>query len=224
VLFSSLLIPFPEPKPSGQSTLQCAIEDAGKVPSGTNAISWVQAAIGTNLSRFNLFEKQAKSEVLNDEKCHYVVIENSPEDINTENATAQSKQNRATQASPLPNSTAKRLPSAKRKLLATKNKDAGKQDQSKGIEIKVAASLAEKLLEASSEWFLKYLEESLRNEFGLKNEGNTEIASLLGQLKQVNHWLDNLVGGDKVDHRVEKLRKNLYRFLLEHVNSTTVSN
>ncbi|XP_047175573.1 uncharacterized protein LOC124842995 [Vigna umbellata] len=224
VLFDSLLTPFPEPKPCGHSTLQCATEDAGKVPSGMNAISWVQAAIGTNLSRFNLFEKQVKSEVLNDEKCHYVVIENSPEDINTENATAQSKQNRATQASPLPNSIAKRLPSAKRKLLATKNKDAAKQDQSKGIEIKVAVSLAEKLLEASSEWFLEYLEESLRNEFGLKNEVNTEIASLLGQLKQVNHWLDNLVGGDKVDRRVEKLRKKLYRFLLEHVNSTIASN
>ncbi|KAK8469296.1 hypothetical protein PHAVU_005G042800 [Phaseolus vulgaris] len=224
VLFDSLLAPFPEPKPSNHSTLQCAIEDAGKVPSGMNTISWVQAAIGTNLSRFNLFENQAKSEVLKGEKCHYVVIENSPEDINTENATAQSKQNRVTQTSPLPNSTSKRLPSAKRKHLATKNKDAAKQDQSKETEIKVAASLAEKLLEASSEWFLKYLEESLRNEFGLKNEGNTEIASLLGQLKQVNHWLDNLVGGDKVDHRVEKLRKKLYRFLLEHVNSTIASN
>ena len=64
----------------------------------------------------------------------------------------------------------------------------------------------------------------LSNEFGLKNEGNTEIASLLGQLKQVNHWLDNLAGGDKVDHRVEKLRKNLYRFLLEHVNSAVTCN
>jgi len=221
VLFDSLLTPFPEPKPSSHSTLQCATEDTAKVPSGMNTISWVQAAIGTNLSRFNLFEKQ---EVLNGEKCHYVVIENSPEDINTENATAQSKQNRVTQASSLTNSTAKRLPSAKRKLLATKNKDAAGQDQSKEIEIKVAASLAEKLLEASSEWFLKYLEESLRNEFGLKNEGNTEIASLLGQLKQVNHWLDNLVGGDKVDQRVEKLRKKLYQFLLEHVNSTIASN
>ncbi|CAJ1958315.1 unnamed protein product [Sphenostylis stenocarpa] len=224
VLFDSLLTPFPETKPRNDSTLQCAIEDACKVPTRKNTISWVQAAIGTNLSRFNLFEKQAKSEILNGEKCHYVVIENSPDDINTENATAQSKQNRVTHANPLPNSIVKRLPSSKRNVLATKNKDAAKQDQSKEIEKKVAARLAEKLLEESSEWFLKYLEESLGNEFGLKNEGKTEIASLLGQLKQVNHWLDNLVGGDKVDHRVEKLRKKLYRFLLEHVNSTIASN
>ncbi|KHN21337.1 hypothetical protein glysoja_026538, partial [Glycine soja] len=224
VLFDSLLNPLPETKSSSHSTLQCLTEDACKVPTRKNAISWVQAAVGTNLSKFNLFETQAKSEVLNGEKCHYVVIENTPEDINTETSPAQNKQNRVTQANHLPNSTAKRLPSSKRNLLAAKNKDADKHDRSKEIKLKEAASLAEKLLEASSEWFLKYLEESLSNEFGLKNEGNTEIASLLGQLKQVNHWLDNLAGGDKVDHRVEKLRKNLYRFLLEHVNSAVTSN
>ncbi|KAG5000349.1 hypothetical protein JHK87_021421 [Glycine soja] len=224
VLFDSLLNPLPETKSSSHSTLQCLTEDVCKVPTRKNAISWVQAAVGTNLSKFNLFETQAKSEVLNGEKCHYVVIENTPEDINTETSPAQNKQNRVTQANHLPNSTAKRLPSSKRNLLAAKNKDADKHDRSKEIKLKEAASLAEKLLEASSEWFLKYLEESLSNEFGLKNEGNTEIASLLGQLKQVNHWLDNLAGGDKVDHRVEKLRKNLYRFLLEHVNSAVTSN
>ncbi|KHN49061.1 hypothetical protein glysoja_031272 [Glycine soja] len=224
VLIDLLLNPFPETKSSSHSTLQCLTEDACKVPARKNAISWVQAAIGTNLSKFNLFKTQAKSEVLNGEKCHYVVIENSPEDINTENSPAQNKQNRVTQANHLPNSTAKKLPSSKRNLLAAKNKDADKHDRSKEIELKEVASLAEKLLEASSEWFLKYLEESLSNEYGLKNEGNIEIASLLGQLKQVNHWLDNLAGGDKVDHRVEKLRKNLYRFLLEHVNSAVTCN
>lgn len=224
MLFDSLHGPLPELKPSSPSTLQYLTEIAFRVPTQKNAISWVQAAIGTNLSKFNLLETQAKSDVLNGDKCHYVVIENSPENINTGNSPSQNKQNRVTQANHLPNSTAKRLSSSKRNLLVAKNKDVGKHDQSKEIELKEAANLAEKLLEASSEWFLKYLEESISNEFGMKNEGNTEIASLLGQLKQVNHWLDNLVGGGKVDHRVEKLRKNLYRFLLEHVNSAVASN
>ncbi|KAJ1377961.1 hypothetical protein SESBI_48335 [Sesbania bispinosa] len=219
VLFDSLLAPLPETKPSSHSTLQCLVEDACKVPTHKNAISWVQAAIGTNLSKFNLLRTQAKNEVLNGEKCHYVVIENSREEMNTEDSSIQNKQNRVTQ----PNSTAKRLPSSKRNLLLAKTKDTDKQDQSKESELKVAASLAEKLLEASHEWFLNYLEESLGNEFGLKNEGSTEIACLLGQLKKVNHWLDNFVGGDKVDHRVESLRKSLYRFLLEHVNSAVPS-
>nr|KYP59034.1 hypothetical protein KK1_014461 [Cajanus cajan] len=224
LVFDSLLAQPPETKPSNLLTLQCLTEDACKVPTRKNAISWVQAAIVTDLSKFNLYETQEKSGVPSGEKCHYVVIENSSEDNNTENSPAQNKQNRVNQANHLPNSTAKRFPSSKRNLLAAKGKDAIKQDQSKQTELKETASLAKQLLEASSDWFLKYLEESLNNEFGLKNEASTEIACLLGQLKQVNQWLDNLVGGDKVDHRVEKLRKRMYRFVLEHVNSAVASN
>lgn len=223
VVFDYLLTPPPETKQSRHSTLQCLVEDPCNVPSHKNAISWVQAAMGTNLSKFNLFRAQAKGEVLNGEKCHYVVIENSRKEMNTQNPSSQNKQNRVTQANLLPNSTAKRLPS-KRNLLVAKNKDTDKQDQRKECELKEAATLAEKLLEASREWFLKYLEESLGDGFGLKSEGgSTEIACLLGQLKKVNHWLDNLVGGDRIDHRVENLRKSLYQFLLEHVNSAVAS-
>ncbi|WJX67363.1 hypothetical protein P8452_51835 [Trifolium repens] len=143
--------------------------------------------------------------------------------MNTEESTVPNKQSRVTQAHPLQNSSGKRISSSKRNLLVAKNKDAEKQDQSKESEQKAAASLAEKLVVASREWFLKYLEESISNEFGLKNEENSEVACLLGQLKKVNHWLDNLIDGGKVDHRVEKLRKSLYRFLLEHVNSAVAS-
>lgn len=228
VVFDSLLATVPETKPSSHTTLQCLVEDACKVPTRKNAIFWVQAALGTTLSKFNLFGTQEKIEGGNGEKCHYVVIENSREEMNAEEYSAQNKQTRLTQANFVPNSTGKRLSSSKRNLLVAKNKHTEKQkDQSKESELKVAASLAEKLLVASCEWFLKYLEESLGNEFGLKNEGSTEVACLLGQLKKVNHWLDNLVvggeSGDKVDHRVESLRKSLYRFLLEHVNSAVAS-
>ncbi|KAL1349290.1 hypothetical protein HN51_025774 [Arachis hypogaea] len=216
MVLDSLLTPSPETKQSSHSTLE--------VPFHKNATSWVQAAIVTNLSKFNLFRAQGKGETLNGEKCHYVVIENSCEEMHTVNLAVQNKQNRVTQTTLLPNSTAKRLPS-KRNLLVAKNKYTdNKQYQSKESEIHEAATLAEKLLEASREWFLKYLEESLDDRFGLKSEeGSTEIACLLGQLKNVNHWLDNLVGGDKVDHRVENLRKNLYRFLLEQVDSAVAS-
>ncbi|KAK7243451.1 hypothetical protein RIF29_38247 [Crotalaria pallida] len=215
----------PEAKPSSYSTIQHPVEDACKVPTKKNAISWVQAAIGTNLSKFNMFRSQEKSEVLNGEKCYYVVIDNSGEEMNTENSSSENKQNRVAQANILSNSTAKKLPSSKRNLLVTKKKDTtDKRDKSKESELKEAASLAENLLMASREWFLKYLEESLGNGFGLKsNDDSTEITCLLGQLKRVNHWLDNLAGGDKVDHRVEKLKKSLYRFLLEHVNSAVAS-
>ena len=47
-----------------------------------------------------------------------------------------------------------------------------------------------------------------------------EIASLLRQLKRVNKWLDDsVVDGVGTDERIEGLRKKLYGFLLEHVDS-----
>lgn len=225
VVFDSLLSTPPETKPTGHTTLQSLVEDACNVPTRKNATFWVQAALYTNLSKLNLYKTQEKSKVLNGEKSHFVVIENgnSHEERNAEESMLQNKQSRVAQANPLQNSTGKRISSSKRNLLVAKNKDTEKRDQSKESELKVAVSLAEKLLAASREWFLKYLEESISNEFGLKNEGSSEAACLLGQLREVNHWLDNLVDGGKVDDRVEKLRKNLYRFLLEHVNSAVAS-
>ncbi|KAF7824462.1 serine-rich adhesin for platelets-like protein [Senna tora] len=210
-LFDSLLT---ETKPS---------EDVCRVPTNKNAITWVQAAVETNLSKFNLFRTQPKSEALNGEKCHYVVMEkDAPEETNTEKPSVPNKQNRATQV-------IKRVPSSKRQLLVAKNnKDSEKADQPRESGLKEAASLAEKLLAASREWFLKYLEDSLDSGFGVirsDEEGkSSEMACLLGHLKKVNHWLDDLVGGgEKVDCRVENLRKRLYGFLLEHVNSAIVS-
>ncbi|KAF1866220.1 hypothetical protein Lal_00024218 [Lupinus albus] len=224
-VFDSLLAPHLEAKQISHSNIQYLVEDACKVPYKKNAISWVQAAMGTNLSKFNLFRTKEKNEVLNGENCYYALIDNSNEEMNSENSSAENKQNRVAQANPLSIATAKRLPSSKRNLVVAKSKDTtDKRDQSKESGLKEAASLVEKLLVASREWFLKYLEESLCNRFGLKSEdGSTEITCLLGQLKKVNHWLDNLVGGDKVDHRVEKLRKSLYQFLLEHVNFAIAS-
>lgn len=224
VVFDSLLATPPETKPSSHTTIQCLTEDAFKIPTRKNATFWVQAALDTNLSKFNLYKSHEKTEALNGERSHYVVIEKSHEEMNTEDSTAQNKQSRVTQANPLQNLTGKKLSSSKRNLMVAKNKDTEKRDQLKESELKAAASLAGKLLVASREWFLKYLEESLGNKFGLKNEGRSEVACLLGQLRKVNHWLDNMDdGGDKADHRIENLRKSLYRFLLEHVNSAVTS-
>ncbi|CAK8532167.1 unnamed protein product [Lathyrus sativus] len=223
--FDSLLSTPPETKPSSQNTIQSLVEDACKVPTCKNATFWIQAALDTNFSKFNLYKTQEKSEALNGERCLYVIIgnEDSQAKMNTEESTVQNKKSRITHANPLQNSTGKKLSSSKRNLLVDKNKDAEKQEQSKDCELKAAASLAEKLIVASREWFLNYLEESISNEFGLKNEGSSEVACLLGQLRKVNHWLDNLDSKDKVDHRIDKLRTSLYRFLLEHVNSAVAS-
>ncbi|KAJ7949073.1 DUF936 domain-containing protein [Quillaja saponaria] len=234
----------PETKQRSCPRLQDLLADVCRTSTDKNAISWVQAAIGTNLSKFNLFRTQSKGEILEGQKCHCVVIENASEELIAENDSTKNKRSPGIQRSSLPNSSAKRVPSTakqcssaaknmsndkeefpKRFSSAAKNKGNDKEEFPKGSRLQETASLADKLFLVSREWFLKYLEDSLRVGFGLRNEeGKTQISRLLGQLKRVNLWLENLVGsGDMVDDRVENLRKMLYGFLLEHVNSAIAS-
>ncbi|KAF4395617.1 hypothetical protein F8388_008716 [Cannabis sativa] len=191
-----------------------------------NATSWVKAAVETNLSTFDLFRKQEEDEILKSEKSHYVVLENAQEvNFGSCSPTTRQSRNHTTLTSDLTTkvsqSASRRLPSATRKSIT--ERDELYKGGSKLIE---AASLAQKLLFASREWFLKYLEDSLSIGFGMKREeGGTEVASLLGQLKRVNHWLDDIVTkGISKDERIEGLRKKLYGFLLEHVDSTVANN
>ncbi|GMN64128.1 hypothetical protein TIFTF001_033218 [Ficus carica] len=206
--------------------LQHFSPDARKDPASKNAASWVKAAIATNLSAFDLYRKQNNDEIPNGEKFHYVVLENSPaEDF--ENRSLASKQNKRNNGTLLTDSTTKWSPPASgRPSSAARRSSTEKEDSSKGNRLKEAASLAEKLLLASREWFLKYLDDSLNVGFGLKREERSpEIASLLGQLKRVNHWLDELASnGAREDKRIEGLKKKLYGFLLEHVDAAVVTN
>lgn len=193
--------------------------DARKDPASKNAASWVKAAIATSLSAFDLYRKQKNDEIPNGERFHYVVLENSPaEDF--ENRALARKQNKRNNGTLLTDSTTKGSPPASgRPSSAARRSSTEKEDSSKGNRLKEAASLAEKLLLASREWFLKYLDDSLNVGFGLKREERSpEIASLLGQHKRVNHWLDELASnGAREDKRIEGLKKKLYGFLLEHM-------
>lgn len=47
---------------------------------------------------------------------------------------------------------------------------------------------------------------------------------LFKQLKRVNKWLDDPVGGGiEADARIDAMKKKLYKFLLEHVDSTVIA-
>lgn len=205
--------------PGADSSICCS--------SSKNATLWVKAAIGTNLSSFDLFRKQEKDEILNGEKCHYVVLENAPGEVNFENPSPTRKQSQRNHGTLLSDSTVKGSQSASGRLSSAARKSiTEREDLSKGSRLNEAASLAHKLLLASREWFLKYLEDLLNIGFGMKRvEGSPEVASLLGQLKRVNHWLDDLVtNGVREDVRIERVRKKLYGFLLEHVDLAVVNN
>ncbi|KAL9334243.1 hypothetical protein Peur_074382 [Populus x canadensis] len=213
-----------ETKASNYDSLQRVFPDVRKSSRNTNAESWVHAAIQTNLSKFSLLKKPEKSGVLDIDKCHYVILDNSLEELNSENQSPQNKPCLRNHSNYIPDLSAKRVPSSKRHLASVKKVNPERRDCPRGSGLKETASLAEKLLLDSREWFLRYMEDSLNVGFGLCEGKISEIAGFLGQLRRVNQWLDDLVGGGlKVDARIEGLKKKLYGFLLEYVDSATVT-
>ncbi|KAA8520310.1 hypothetical protein F0562_014566 [Nyssa sinensis] len=207
------------------SSSQCSLAEACKNFTNKNALSWLQAAVETDLSKFCLFTKEDKRNLLNDEKCYHVVLENTSKKIESENHTPQNKQSPRNHHSFVSNSSAKGFSSHSRQhLSSTKKTNVERKEWTEGNGLKVAASLAGKLLLVSRAWFLNYLEESLNKGFGVRRgEEGSEVSGLLGQLKRVNQWLDDPVGdGSGIDKRIEGLRKKLYGFLLEHVDSAAV--
>lgn len=203
---------------------QCLSPKAYKTFANKDSTLWVQAAVETNLSKFCLFKTQGKKEILNGEKCHYVVLENTPNQTMSVDHIPQSKKSpRYDHGDFLSDGSARGMQSSsRRRLSATKIMNTEREVWSKGSGLKDAANLAGKLLLVSHGWFLKYLEDSLDHGFRLRGEeGKVDNACLLGQLKRVNQWLDDSVGdGNEVDERIEGLKKKLYGFLLEHVDST----
>lgn len=216
----------PEAKSNAYCSLQHFLSDVCSTLTGKNAMSWVHAAIETDLSKFSVFRKPENSKILSGEKYCYVILENTAKEINSNNHSSVGKASSSNCGSFLSDLSRKQGPSpTKQQLLGAKNMNPERKEWSKRGGLKEAAIFAEKLLMISRQWFLKYLEDSLKTGFGSsRGKGSSEIAGLLKQLKRVNKWLDDLVGsGTEADERIEDLRKKLYRFLLEHVDSTVIA-
>ncbi|KAL0429344.1 UNVERIFIED_CONTAM: hypothetical protein Sradi_0560400 [Sesamum radiatum] len=187
-----------------------------------NASLWVQAAVQTDLSKFSVYAKGEEKGIASCDKRHYVLIENTPVKIETENNSPDNKKNSINHASSKSVPKVKGLSSHSRRHLSnTKGTNAGQRTWSEGSGWRHVADLAQKLLSSSRAWFLDYLEDSLNNGFRLTSKEDTsQITVLLGQLKRVNQWLDEAFQEDgRVDERIESLKKKLYRFLLNHVDS-----
>lgn len=193
-------------------------------PVSKNASLWVQAAVETDLSKFSLYRKGGENGMTNGGKCHYIVIENDQEKTEPENCSTKIKQNPRSSSksvSKVKNNTDHTL--SERRVSTIKGTDA-EHEARPGSGLKHLAKLSEKLVSFSRSCFLDYLEVSLNRGFGLRRDERSQMGVLLGQLKRVNQWLDGAFKGDKGDERIEKLRKELYRFLLDNVVDSAVSN
>ncbi|CAE6024317.1 unnamed protein product [Arabidopsis arenosa] len=168
-----------------------------------NAASWVQTAVVTNFSQFNLFKEPGKKEDAADH--HYIVIQKSSEKLNPKETTS----------SRTPSHKGAKPPATKHRSVLDRGSFEGKSSLNESV------SLADELVHVSSQWFLKYLENSVnKGSFLVKKEETNGKESLLVHLKAVNHWLDDLIlNRMETNEKVEDIRKKLQRFLLEHIES-----
>lgn len=179
-----------------------------------NATSWIEAAIATNLSNFNLFKSKDKLETqARDRELYVVVIENAVKKLDIENSSPK----------PSPPNPKNHPPD-----LSTSNKlshSYERKEWRRGNGLEDAMELARELLSVSCRWFMKYLEDLLGDGFKLsaREEKGHEIVHLLRQLKKVNQWMNDLIENKVVerDDQMEQLRKKLYKFLLDHVDVST---
>ncbi|KAL2478567.1 Plant protein of unknown function [Forsythia ovata] len=213
-------------KDSNKCSLQCSPPKISHKSANKNASLWVQAAVGTGLSKFSLFTNEGEKCIANGDNHHYVRLENTAKKNDEENHSPKNRKNPINHGSSRSGSEVKGLPyRSRRSVSSTEGTSVGTEAWSQDSGLKDVANLADKLLSSSRVWFLNYLEGSLNNKFGLKTKGDSSgIASLLGQLRSVNQWLDDAFKeGCRDNERIERLKKKLYAFLLDHVDSALLT-
>ncbi|GER49091.1 hypothetical protein STAS_26313 [Striga asiatica] len=186
------------------SSSQLSVPDKDCLTPFQKASLWVQAALQTDLSKFSLYTKAPgeKPNLLNSANCYYLATENNTTDKIV--AREKSSHNKSSKSA--------------LKLKGTANAEQVKW--SKGLGLRHADVLVQKLISSSRAWFLDYLENFLSNGFGVKNKDEASYVAVLGLLKRVNRWLDEAFHGESSsEERIQRLRKKIYGFLLDHVDS-----
>ncbi|KAL8154478.1 uncharacterized protein LOC141659158 [Apium graveolens] len=212
--------PEPEENPS---------EEAIKITSERRkqAASWVHAAVGTNLSSFSVFSKQATSTAAacttfpspkpSPEYQPILLLENSSKSGSTK---SQGKSRQAV-SSKINNGQKVKTPPPPLPVV----------EWSRGKGLDEAVDLAEMLRVESQDWFLGFVERFLDAEIDVLNlSDNAQISGMLTQLKSVNDWLDG-IGSSKDEtempnispETIDRIRKKIYDYLLTHVESAAAA-
>ncbi|CAK7334876.1 unnamed protein product [Dovyalis caffra] len=173
----------------------CSDHDTTATEQSKSASLWVEAALATDLEIVSLLNNQ----------------NNGP-------PTA------------LPRSLSRR-PSLKASSLPTSDPVVGVW--TRGYGMKETVELALNLQSEMQMWFVKFIEESLDAGFRVLGEcanngskslplNSSSVAAVLSQLKRVNEWLDRvaLKGDELLTEKIEKLKKKIYGFVIQHVGTT----
>lgn len=204
-------------------------EEALKITSERRkqAASWVHAAVGTNLSSFSVFSKQATTTAAacatfpspksSPGNQAILLLENSSKSGSTK---SQGKSRQAV-SSKINNGQKAKTPPPPLPL----------EEWSRGDSLDEAVDLAEMLRVESQDWFLGFVERFLDAEIDVLNlSDNAQISGMLTQLKSVNDWLDG-IGSSKDEtempnispETIDRIRKKIYDYLLTHVESAAAA-
>ncbi|KZV21284.1 hypothetical protein F511_26242 [Dorcoceras hygrometricum] len=213
-------------------------EEASKVISeGRNlAASWVNAALGTNLSPFTAYHRAGTpspfaastlspgSKTLSGNQPVLVLeksIKNtSSKTLTKPHLTATSKNSsigtpRRVNDGPTVCQNVKALPPL---------------EWAKGDGLDEAVELSKALQLESQDWFLSFVERFLDSDVDSSSlSDNGQIAGMLSQLKSVNDWLDEIGSGkdEATPHvsteTIDRIRKKIYEYLLTHVESAAAA-
>ncbi|CAK9234379.1 unnamed protein product [Sphagnum troendelagicum] len=231
---------------SARSNLDTAAEAAKENSSGKaqdvadkshHATEWVNAALSSDLASFSLQSEEggARSSVKKATNQQFmVVVDGAPCSLPRVH-------------SPSPSLTTRWKINAKATSKITPEMQ-GKEVKApfpsiaspwvKGKGMMEIAELGKQLETDAQRWFLEFMEGALDNGFQVANKGDEEgadivmsqqencyIAGILSQLKRVNDWLDqvgvveNAVLDAKLVDTKARLKKKIYDYLLQHVES-----
>ena len=214
-------------------------EEAVKVTSDRRkyAVSWVQAALATNLSSFSVFTKEHNSMLSHASASaqgqktipanqNILILENS-----AKHASAKSQgKTRPVVGSKLVAQGVLRK-SGDGSGLGPKAQVQPPPEWTRGNGLDEAVDLAEMLRMESQDWFLGFVEKFLDADFDTSAlSDNGQIAGMLTQLKSVNDWLDEISlskDEEEMPHvsseTIDRLRKKIYEYLLTHVESAAAA-
>ncbi|XP_042005312.1 uncharacterized protein LOC121754047 [Salvia splendens] len=208
-------------------------EEALKVTSDGHkqAVSWVNAALATNLASFTVYRKpgslspvasSAPSPISKTSTGNQPVIVLETSAKNTSAAPKALSKPRQTSNSKNALAGALRKPNDGVAVVQSMRSSPA-IEWAKGDGLDEAAELSEKLQLESQDWFLGFVERFLDYDVDTSAlSDNGQIAGMLSQLKSVNDWLDE-IGSSKEEETIDRIRKKIYECLLTHVESAAAA-
>ncbi|CAH9122455.1 unnamed protein product [Cuscuta epithymum] len=194
------------------------------------ASSWINAALATNLSSFSLYTptttKQATTSA-NPSPTSILVVGNTAAKASVAKSQPKSRQSKNAPSGTTP----RRLSDVGQKPKPT----LPPREWARGDGLGEAVDLAQMLRIESQDWFLGFVEKFLDADVDITAlSDNGQIAGMLTQLKSVNDWLDQIIGGNEAGDDIEetsrissetidRIRKKIYEYLLTHVESAAAA-